>query len=137
MYKIILPCFEGPLDLLIYFIKRDQLDLFNIPISKITEEFLQYIKLLKSLDIEVTSEFLVMAATLMKIKSQMLLPSKEFNKNLEKTPDPRTELVEKIIEHEKINLISKSIAELIENHNYFFFKKINENLIKDISKKYI
>lgn len=137
MYKIILPFFEGPLDLLIYFIKRDQLDLFDIPISKITEEFLAYIKLMKSLDIEVTSKFIVMAATLMQIKSQMLLPRKENNSNSEDIPDPRNELVEQIIAHEKIASIRQNISELIENHNHLYFRGITENQLKDFSKKYI
>lgn len=137
MYKIILPLFEGPLELLIYFIKRGQLNLFDIPISKITEEFLTYMKLMKSLDIEVTSEFIVMAATLMQIKSQMLLPRNENNDNSEEISNPRSELVEQFIAHEKMASISQNISELIENHNYLYFREITEVQIKNFSKKYI
>lgn len=137
MYKIVLPFFEGPLDLLIYFIRRDQLDLFDIPISKITEEFLAYIKLMKSIDIEVTSEFIAMAATLMQIKSQMLLPREENNNNSEDISDPRSKLVEQLIAHEKIASIRQNISELIENHSYLYFRGITESRIKGFSKKYI
>lgn len=137
MYKIILPNFQGPLDLLIFFIKRDQLDLFNIPIAKITEEFLSYIKLIQSLDLEISSEFLVMAATLMQIKSQMLLPQHQSKNPTDEISDPRQELVDKIIEYEKIKESSQKLAELIERNNHTYFRGTNESQFPDFSRKYI
>ncbi|MBR3091067.1 MAG: segregation/condensation protein A, partial [Bacteroidetes bacterium] len=74
MYKIVLPNFQGPFELLLYFIKRDELNIYDIPIAKIADEFLNYIKLMKKFDLEVAGEFIVMAANLMYIKTQMLLP---------------------------------------------------------------
>jgi len=74
MYKIRLPNFEGPFDLLLFFIKRDELNIYDIPIARITEEFLKYIRVMQYFDLELAGEFLLMASTLMYIKSQMLLP---------------------------------------------------------------
>lgn len=136
MYKIILPNFEGPLDLLIYFIKREQLDLFDIPIAKITEEFLTYIKLMEYLDIEVTSEFLVMAATLMQIKSQMLLPHPEKEQQADDYIDLKQELVEKLIEYDKIKETSQIIFEMIKDKHYLYYRGITESQISDFAKKY-
>ena len=76
-YQIILPQFEGPFDLLLFFIERDELDIYNIPITKITDEFLIYIKSSESLNIELSSEFILFISTLMRIKAKMLLPRKE------------------------------------------------------------
>ena len=98
MYKIKLPVFEGPFDLLLYFIKRDELNIYDIPISKITEEFLEYIRIIKLMDLDLAGEFIVMASTLMQIKSQMLLPRLQ-DSNGETIDDPRTELVQKLIEY--------------------------------------
>ena len=74
MFKLILPNFNGPFDLLLYFIKRDELNIYDIPISRITEEFLKYVKLIEMFDIDLAGEFLVLAASLMMIKAHMLLP---------------------------------------------------------------
>ena len=98
MYTIKLPNFEGPFDLLLFFIKRDELDIYDIPIARITKEFLEYIRLMQLFDLELAGEFLVMASTLMQIKAHMLLP-KEVNEQGEEIPggDPRTELVEQLL----------------------------------------
>ncbi len=98
IYKITLPQFEGPFDLLIYFIERDELDIYDIPIAKLSDDFLAYLHQLEQMDIELGGEFVLMAATLMRIKAKMLLPRKELDEAGNEI-DPRTELVEKIIEY--------------------------------------
>lgn len=99
-YNIILPQFEGPFDLLLFFIERDELDIYNIPISKITDDFLAYIKVLEKLDIDVASEFILVAATLMRIKAKMLLPRRELNEEGQEV-DPRQELIDRLLEYKQ------------------------------------
>lgn len=99
-----LKAFEGPLDLLLHLIEKNKVDIYDIPISLITEQYLDYIKAMKNADMDVTSEFLVMAATLLDIKCRMLLP-KEINEDGEEE-DPRAELVEKLIEYKLYKYMS-------------------------------
>ncbi len=102
-YKVKLEIFEGPLDLLLYLIKRDELDIYDIPISRITDSYLGYVNMLRGLsdaeglDINLAGEFLVMAATLMEIKSRMLLPRPEPLPGEEEGQDPRAELVARLL----------------------------------------
>lgn len=98
MYTIKLQEFEGPLDLLLFFIRRDELDIYNIPISRITKEFLDYVHYLKSLDLEVAGDFLVMAAELMQIKVKMLLPPEAGE---EEEMDPCADLVKRLVEYKR------------------------------------
>lgn len=98
MYTIKLHEFEGPLDLLLFFIRRDELDIYDIPISRITKEFLEYIHYMESLDLEVAGEFLVMAADLMQIKVKMLLPPEPGE---EEEQDPRANLVKRLVEYKR------------------------------------
>ncbi len=98
--KIKLDIFEGPLDLLIYLIKREHLNIYDIPIARVCEQYLQFLELMKLLDINVASDYLVMAATLINIKSRMLLPREEQEEETEEE-DPREELVKRILEYEK------------------------------------
>lgn len=93
--------FAGPLDLLLYLIKQEQANIFDIPIARITEKYLEYIRLMKSLDISVAADFLVMAATLIEIKSRMLLPRDPTLAEEEEIDDPRQELVDRLLEYEK------------------------------------
>ena len=97
-YKVRLDVFEGPLDLLLYLIKKEELDIYDIPITRITEQYLEYLNLMEMLDLEVAGEFLVMAATLMQIKSRMLLPPDPASETLEEL-DPRAELVRRLLEY--------------------------------------
>jgi segregation and condensation protein A len=97
-YQIKLPQFEGPFDLLLFFIERDELDIYNIPISKITNDFLNYIHESESLNIELSSEFILFISTLMRIKAKMLIPRKELDEQGNEI-DPRQELVDKILEY--------------------------------------
>ena len=99
-YKIKLEFFEGPLDLLLYLIKKNEVNICDIPISEITEQYLQYIDLMKLLDLDIVGDFIVMAATLMQIKSKMLLPQPETLPE-EEVEDPRAELVNRLIEYQQ------------------------------------
>ncbi len=108
MYKIKLDHFEGPLDLLLFFIKRDELNIYDIPISKIKKEFLEYVNLIKILDLEVAGDFILMASTLMHIKVRMLLP-KEFDEKGEEI-DPRAELVKALLEYKRYKEVSEDLA---------------------------
>lgn len=100
-YHVKLDVFEGPLDLLLYLIKKDQIDIYDIPMARITKAYLEYIEVMKLLDLDVVGEFLVMAATLIKIKSRMLLPPEEVEEPEEEIEDPRTELVRQLVEYQK------------------------------------
>jgi segregation and condensation protein A len=99
-YKVKLNFFEGPLDLLLFLIKKERIDIYDIPIAKITEQYLSYLELLELLDLNLAGEFLVMAATLMQIKSKMLLPPDE-DENPDDPKDPREELVRRLLEYKK------------------------------------
>lgn len=99
-YQIKLPQFEGPFDLLLFFIERDELDIYNIPIHSITKDFLAFIHQSEALNIEVASEFILFASTLMRIKSKMLLPRREMDEAGNEV-DPRAELVDKILEYKR------------------------------------
>jgi segregation and condensation protein A len=110
-YQIKLPQFEGPFDLLLFFIERDELDIYNIPISVITNDFLTYIHEQESLNIELSSEFILFISTLMRIKAKMLLPRKELDAQGNEI-DPREELVSKILEYKRFKEASAQMAEM-------------------------
>ena len=99
-YKVKLEAFEGPLDLLLFLIRKEEVSIYDIPIARITEQYLDYLRAMQELDIGVAGEFLVMAATLIQIKSQMLLP-RDPTTEAEETEDPRAELVYQLLEHQK------------------------------------
>lgn len=120
MYKIKLSHFEGPLDLLLFFIKRDELDIYDIPISKITKEFIEYLNLLEQLDLEVAGDFILMAATLMQIKVKMLLP-KEIDEKGEEI-DPRAELVRALIEYKRYKEMSEEMGFMEANMRNFNYR---------------
>jgi segregation and condensation protein A len=107
-YKIKLEIFEGPLDLLLYLVKKDHLNIYDIPIAHVTEQYLKYINLMQLLDLNIAGEFLVMAATLMQIKSKMLLPA-EPTATVEEQEDPRQELVKRLLEYEKFKEIAENL----------------------------
>jgi segregation and condensation protein A len=107
-YKIKLELFEGPLDLLLYLVKKDHLNIYDIPIAMVTEQYIAYLELMESLDLSVAGEFLVMAATLMQIKSKMLLPAQEEEKEQE---DPRDDLVKQLLEYERFKEIAKELRQ--------------------------
>lgn len=103
-YTIKLKQFEGPFDLLLFFIERDELDVYDIPIAKITEDFLAYIREMEALNIDLASEFILVAASLMRIKAKLLLPRKELDEAGNEI-DPRDELVQKILEYKRYKAI--------------------------------
>ncbi|GJQ21495.1 MAG: segregation and condensation protein A [Bacteroidia bacterium] len=107
MYTVKLTDFEGPLDLLLFFIKRDELDIYDIPIARITREFLDYVHYMESLDLEVAGEFVVMAAELMQIKVRMLLPPEPGE---EEDEDPRANLVKRLVEYKRYKEVSEQFS---------------------------
>src|SRR6185436_19932789 len=110
-YQIKLPQFEGPFDLLLFFIERDELDIYNIPINSIIKDFLSYTHLQEKLNIELSSEFILFISTLMRIKAKMLLPRKELDAAGNEI-DPRQELIDKILEYKKFKEVSAKMAEM-------------------------
>jgi segregation and condensation protein A len=110
-YQIKLDEFEGPFDLLLFFIERDELDIYNIPITKITNDFLAYIHTTEKLNIELSSEFILFVSTLMRIKAKMLIPRKEIDADGNEI-DPRQELIDKILEYKKFKEASSKMAEM-------------------------
>jgi segregation and condensation protein A len=111
IYQIKLPKFEGPFDLLLFFIERDELDIYNIPITKITNDFLDYIHSSESLNIELSSEFILFISTLMRIKAKLLLPRKELDLQGNEI-DPRQELIDKILEYKRFKEASQKMSEM-------------------------
>jgi segregation and condensation protein A len=110
-YQIKLPQFEGPFDLLLFFIERDELDIYNIPITRIIKDFLEFVHKEESLNIELSSEFILFISTLMRIKAKMLLPRKELDAAGNEI-DPRQELVDKILEYKKFKEASAQMADM-------------------------
>ncbi len=110
-YQIKLPQFEGPFDLLLFFIERDELDIYNIPITGIINDFLEYIHQSEELNIELSSEFILFISTLMRIKAKMLLPRKEVDAQGNEI-DPREELINKILEYKRFKEASAQMAEM-------------------------
>jgi len=110
-YQIKLEHFEGPFDLLLFFIERDELDIYNIPISKVMTDFLDFIHSQEQLNIELSSEFILFVSTLMRIKARLLLPRKEIDPDGNEI-DPRKELVDKILEYKRFKEASVKMAEM-------------------------
>ncbi len=120
MYKISLQDFEGPLDLLLFFLRRDELDIYDIPISRITHEFMDYLHLLEQLDLEVAGDFILMAATLMQIKVRMLLP-REIDEKGEEV-DPRAELVKALLEYKRYKEMSEELSFMEANQRKYNYR---------------
>jgi len=108
-YAVKLDIFEGPLDLLLYLIKKNEIDIYNIPIALVTEQYLQYLKIIKELNLDLAGEYLVMAATLIHIKSRMLLPPPDEPE--EEEEDPRAELVRQLLEHKTFKEAAENLKE--------------------------
>ncbi len=116
-FTIQLPVFTGPFDLLLFFIERDELDIYNIPIAKITDDFLDYMKQLEALNIDLASDFIVVAATLMRIKAKMLLPRKQLDEEGNEI-DPRQELVERLLEYKRYKAVLDDLRRMEEMRSY-------------------
>ena len=108
-YRVQLDKFEGPLDLLLFLIKRDEIDIYDIPISHITDQYLEHVQIIQMLDLDVAGEFLVMAATLMRIKAKMLLPRPAEDEE-EEEEDPREELVRRLLEYRRFKRAAESLT---------------------------
>lgn len=109
-YTIKIQQFEGPFDLLLFFIERDELDIHDIPIAKITGDFLEYIRHIESLNLDLASEFILVAATLIRIKAKMLIPRKELDENNVEI-DPRRELVQKLLEYKAVKEVISELSQ--------------------------
>jgi segregation and condensation protein A len=125
-YQITLPSFDGPMDLLLHLIKEHELDIYDIPISRITKEYLDYIEIMQSLNLEIAGDFLVMAATLMQIKSRMLLP-------VDPTPDqpeedPRLELMRRLIEYKKFKDASEELGNLEKIRQHLLTRNVPSDI---------
>ena len=129
-YQIKLDQFEGPFDLLLFFIERDELDIYNIPITKITNDFLDFIHQTEKLNIELSSEFILFISTLMRIKAKMLIPRKEIDEQGNEI-DPRQELINKILEYKRFKEASLKMAEM-EAERMLMIKR--GNLQKELSQ---
>ena len=127
-FEIKLPLFEGPFDLLLFFIERDELDIYDIPIAKITEDFLTYVHQMEHLNIEVASEFILVAATLMRIKSRMLLPRPQLDEQGNEI-DPREELVKHLLEYKKYKSVVETLHKMEEAE---LMKEKRGNIIKEL-----
>jgi segregation and condensation protein A len=127
-FEVKLPLFEGPFDLLLFFIERDELDIYDIPISKITADFLDYLHHLEQMNIEVASEFILVAATLMRIKSKMLLPRPQIDEQGNEI-DPREELVRHLLEYKKYKSVVDTFHKMEETE---LMKEKRGNLMKEL-----
>ena len=131
-YRVELDVYNGPVDLLLYLIKRDELDIYDIPIAQITDSYMQYVNMLRmmskedGLDINVAGDFLVMAATLMEIKSRMLLPRPEPVAVEEEGHDPRAELVARLLEYERFQQIAEQLREMEQETKKSFPRSVVE-----------
>jgi segregation and condensation protein A len=139
-YNVKVEAFEGPLDLLLHLINRLEIDIYDIPVAQITEQYLLYIHTMKELQLDVASEYLVMAATLIEIKSKMLLPKheeeliEEDNEFIDYEEDPREELMNRLIEYRKYKEAADDLKELEEERSHFFTKPPSDlsGLVNDV-----
>jgi segregation and condensation protein A len=127
-FEVKIPVFEGPFDLLLFFIEKDELDIYNIPIAKITDDFLDYIHHLNTLNIELASEFILVAATLMRIKAKNLLPRPDLNADGEEI-DLQKDLIEKLIAYKKYKALIVDFKILEDNR---FVKQKRGNILDDV-----
>ncbi len=127
-YAIKLPQFEGPFDLLLFFIQRDELDIYDIPIAKITDDFLAYIQQATEKNIELASEFIVVAATLMRIKAKMLIPRRDIGDNISQE-DPRRELVQQLLEYKRYKDVLEDLR-LLEQERAKMFERSSTEMLR-------
>ncbi|HTG02140.1 MAG TPA: segregation/condensation protein A [Nitrospirota bacterium] len=122
-YQIKLEIFEGPMDLLLHLIRKHELDIYSIPVALITQQYLEYLELMKSLDMEIAGDFLVMASTLTHIKSKMLLPPPEHPEDEEDGVDPRAELIRRLLEYKSFKEAASSLAEKEETWSQVYTRQ--------------
>ena len=127
-FEVKLPLFKGPFDLLLFFIERDELDIYDIPISKIANDFLNYLHQLESMNVELASEFILVAATLMRIKSKMLLPRPQLDEDGNEI-DPREELVKHLLEYKRYKSVIDSFQKMEGDE---LMKEKRGNILKEL-----
>ena len=130
MYKIQLNNFEGPIDLLLYFIRRDELDIYDIPIAKITKEFIDAVKEWERVQLHVAGDFIVMASTLMRIKAKLLLPRPELGDDGE-IIDPRKELVQQLVEYKRFKDVAEMLKNLSDERDQKFCRQLEPIILTD------
>jgi segregation and condensation protein A len=126
MFRISLEEFEGPLDLLLFFIRRDELDIYNIPVAKITADFIGYLHAARNLNLEVAADFIYMASMLMSIKAKMLLPRPSPEGDAADEFDPREELVQRLLEYKRIKEVSTVLDRFAEKREALFARGLFE-----------
>ncbi|MBN1155844.1 segregation/condensation protein A [candidate division KSB1 bacterium] len=119
-YRVRLENFEGPLDLLLFLIRKNEVDIYDIPIAEITRQYLDYLEIIKVFDLEYAGDFLIMAATLIRIKSQMLLPRPKSDEDEEELIDPRLELVTRILEYKRFKEVAHKLHDIGERQSNVF-----------------
>lgn len=129
-YQVKLEVFEGPLDLLLHLIDKEEVDIYDIPIARITGQYLEYLHAMEELDLEITSEFLVMAATLLSIKARMLLPKPQNTEIEQEEEDPRDELVARLVEYKKYKQIAERLRHLEEEFGSVFTRPVNREFLQ-------
>ncbi|MCD6330497.1 MAG: segregation/condensation protein A, partial [Candidatus Cloacimonetes bacterium] len=129
-YNIKLPNFEGPLDLLLYLIRKHKIDIYDIPIAFMLEEYLGYLAVMEDLNISIEGEFMEMAATLIQIKLRSLLP-RSVEEELE---DPRTELMNNLLAYQKVKETTEILSELAEENRYYFYRSMDDEARKEIQQ---
>ena len=122
-YTVKLDAFEGPMDLLMHLIEKNKIDIYDIPISRLTEQYLEYLQCFKEFNIEIASEFLVMAATLLQIKSRILLPKQPKAIADDDDEDPRQELIERLLEYRRFKEVSGILDDLAEKQGKYFYRE--------------
>jgi segregation and condensation protein A len=129
VFNVKLENFEGPLDLLLYFIKRDKIDIYDIPISKITSEYIDVINTAKKLDVSVAGEFLFMASLLLRLKTRMLLPRQKDEEGLD-IDDPRISLVDQLLQYRNFKNIAYQLKDMHDENKDFFIVPMIRFLFK-------
>ncbi|MEG2831354.1 MAG: segregation/condensation protein A [Bacilli bacterium] len=140
-YVIEIKDFEGPLDLLLHLIKESKVDIFDVSINDVTKQYMNYLKLMEQLNLNIASEYLVMAAELIEIKSYILLPKKKILEEDEFEEDPRENLIKKLLEYEKYKEVTQKLKNLEKERNQIFTKKatdlnIYDNKTKDLTENF-
>lgn len=125
-YQVKLDNFEGPMDLLLHLIKREEMDIYDIPIAKVTRQYLEYIELLEFLDLSIASDFMLMAAILIQVKSKMLLPVESVNLEDEISDDPRSALVQSVMEYKKFKELAMELGKNREHQEEVFTRLVPE-----------
>lgn len=134
-YKVEIPEFEGPLDLLLHLIKQDDIDIFDISIDRITKQYLDYLNLMEELNLDIASEYLVMASELIEMKSNLLLPTQHSDEDDDYMEDPKEKLIQRLLEYEKYKQVTKTFHKLEEIRKEVYTRDTNELLDYNIEEE--